>query len=109
MLLDNAVDRPAALDRITSIANEVAKALPHGDALVRELIDLSHQLLKATTTPEPIESAPRESGRKLLLYCPEQGGWQVGEWTGERWTLTWTWDFLTPTHWTEAPGKPSEG
>ena len=94
------------LDRITSIANEVAKAHPCGGALVKELIALSHQLLNADRTTQPIASAPRETGRKLLLYCPKQGGWQVGEWSGERWILTWTWDFLTPTHWTEAPSHP---
>jgi hypothetical protein len=109
MLLDTTLLGPAALDRITSIANEIAKVHPEGAALVKELFAVSHQLLKAETVAQPIETAPREPGRKLLLYCPEQGGWQGGEWTGERWTLTWTWDFLTPTHWTEAPGKPSEG
>jgi hypothetical protein len=106
MRVDSTFERPNAVERITSIANEVANAHPHGNALVKELIGLAHELLEAERTPQPIETAPRESGRKLLLYCPEQGGWQVGEWTGERWTLTWTWDFLTPTHWTEAPGKP---
>ncbi len=108
MRVNTTDQHPAALDRITLIANEIASAHPRGDALVREVFALSHQLIMAEGSPKPIESAPRRSERKLLLYCPDQGGWQVGEWTGERWVLTWTWDFLTPTHWTEAPGLPGE-
>jgi hypothetical protein len=102
-MLDTIEQHPAALDRITSIANQVANAVPGGDALVKELIALSQEVLRAGQAPQPVETAPRDAGRKLLLYCPEQGGWQVGEWTGERWALTWTWDLLTPTHWIQAP------
>jgi hypothetical protein len=47
MLRDNTAQSPAALDLITSIANESAKAYPDEDALVKELLPLSHQLLKA--------------------------------------------------------------
>src|SRR5215207_1349410 len=33
-----------------------------------------------TTGPQPIETAPREPERTLLLFCPEQAGWQAGQW-----------------------------
>jgi hypothetical protein len=32
---------------------------------------------------EPIDNAPRQPDTSILLFCPEQGGWQVGEW----WTV----------------------
>jgi hypothetical protein len=35
--------------------------------------------------PQPIETAPREEDRRLLLWCPEQGGWHTGEWCDGRW------------------------
>ena len=49
---------------------------------------------------------PRIAERTLLLYCPEQGGWQTGEWLHERqcWVSTAAIDeVLEPTMWTEAP------
>jgi hypothetical protein len=55
--------------------------------------------------PRAISSAPRDDRRErsILLYCPDQGGWQAGVWFDGRWT-----DFATmtvelePTYWTEA-------
>ncbi len=29
---------------------------------------------------EPIETAPKFPDTSVLLFCPEQGGWHVGEW-----------------------------
>ena len=44
--------------------------------------------------PRTITSAPRHGRREraLLLFCPEQGGWQSGVWFDGRWT-----DFATLT------------
>ena len=32
--------------------------------------------------PQPIATARREHEASLLLFCPEQGGWHVGQWWG---------------------------
>ena len=41
-----------------------------------------------TTGPQPIATAPREPERTLLLFCPEQAGWQAGLWQNGRWMST---------------------
>ncbi|MBM0206526.1 hypothetical protein JNW90_28620 [Micromonospora sp. STR1s_5] len=53
---------------------------------------------------EPIESAPRSPDTSLMLYCPDQGGWQVGEWWSVeepgKWVATIDGSItLEPTHW----------
>ena len=57
--------------------------------------------------PQPIETAPREEERTLLLYCPEQGGWHTGQWWERAWrdaaSLS---EVLAPTHWTDPPPAP---
>ena len=61
--------------------------------------------------PMPISRAPRIHERTLLLYCPEQGGWQTGEWLHERecWVSTAaTEEELEPILWTEVPPQPEE-
>jgi hypothetical protein len=53
--------------------------------------------------PQPIQTAPRQPEVSVLLFCPEQGGWHLGEW----WTLDrprWVAVIdasieLEPTHW----------
>ena len=56
----------------------------------------------------PIETAPREPERTLLLWCPEQGGWHTGEWFDGRWLssadLT---TVLEPFYWTSEPEEPA--
>jgi len=59
-------------------------------------------------TIAPISTAPCEPGHTLLLYCPEQGGWQVGEWLEDDWhSTTDGMELLQPTHWTEVPPAPN--
>jgi len=106
MLSDTRGARPAALNRITSIADELAQAHSEGHELVKELFGLAVALVREDRKPQPLETAPQHFGRKLLLYCPSQGGWHVGEWLGPRWVDGWTLDFLHPTHWTEIPDEP---
>jgi hypothetical protein len=43
---------------------------------------------QAAVTARPLATAPRERERTLLLYCPEQAGWQTGEWCESRWVST---------------------
>jgi hypothetical protein len=61
--------------------------------------------------PMPMSRAPRIAERTLLLYCPEQGGWQTGEWHHDRqcWVSTAAIDHvLEATMWTEAPDEPTD-
>jgi hypothetical protein len=54
--------------------------------------------------PEPIDTAPREAERTLLLWCPEQGGWQTGQWCEGRWGSAADVEHeLSPTHRTPIP------
>jgi hypothetical protein len=63
--------------------------------------------LAARREAEPIATAPREPERTLLLYCPEQAGWQTGEWCEGRWVSTADVEIvLEPTHWTDVPPDP---
>src|SRR3954452_23714919 len=57
----------------------------------------------------PIETAPHHTyqERPLLLWCPEQGGWQTGMWFNGRWMDSITLSHpLAPTFWTEIPPPP---
>jgi hypothetical protein len=74
-----------------------------------ETLRLLQQLRAERRYPplEPIGTAPEEPGRPLLLWCPEQAGWQTGEWLNERgWVSTLDANtHLEPTHWMEAPPR----
>jgi hypothetical protein len=57
----------------------------------------------------PIETAPHDKAqeRSLLLWCPEQGGWQTGIWFKGQWMDSITLkNPLAPTHWMEIPSDP---
>ena len=60
--------------------------------------------------PLPIATAAREHERGLLLFCPKQGGWHVGQWWGvgrARWVAATDDGIeLEPTHWMAAPADP---
>jgi len=61
--------------------------------------------------PMPISRAPRIHERTLLLFCPEQGGWQTGEWLHDRQSWVSIADIevvLESILWTEAPPEPLE-
>jgi hypothetical protein len=60
-----------------------------------------------TTGAQPIDTAPIEPERTLLLYCPEQAGWQAGHWQIGRWISTASVEVeLDPTHWRPIPSDP---
>jgi hypothetical protein len=62
-----------------------------------------------TEGPQPISQAPRDAEWTLLLFCPEQGGWQTGEWCEGRWVSTADIEIvLEPTHWTDVPEPPKQ-
>ena len=56
----------------------------------------------------PIDTAPREEERTLLLYCPDEGGWHTGQWWERAWrdaaSLS---EVLHPTHWSDLPPEPA--
>ena len=102
-------DRPlTSLNRVTELANDIAKHHPAGRELVSELFtEFARVLRDQSMRPQAIETAPKQPDRKLLLYCPKQGGWEIGMWSGERWISLRTIEFLDPTHWTETPPDPT--
>jgi hypothetical protein len=59
------------------------------------------------TDARQIDTAPREDGYPMLLFCPEQGGWHTGIWLNRRWVdyLT-TQEQLYPSHWKTIPVDP---
>ena len=67
-----------------------------GGAVVSSVAPAAARVLAG---PQPIASAPYNPERTLLLYCPEQGGWQTGEWCEGRWVSTADIAIvLEPTH-----------
>ena len=67
---------------------------------------------KLLSCPEPvakeIETAPRVPEHRLLLWCPEHGGWHSGEWFEDRWVASLCLaDPLEPTHWLPVPSDPA--
>jgi len=100
------VERPRALSRLCEIGSEIARTQSNGNEIVRELFALAADIVRDEKKPQPIESAPKLPNRPLLLYCPNQGGWHIGEWIALRWTDPASWQFLSPTHWTEMPEAP---
>jgi hypothetical protein len=65
---------------------------------------------RAASGPQPIATLTPEPDTPYLLYCPQQGGWHVGEWwnaEGGFWTAVIDTDsLLEPTHWMAAPPNP---
>jgi hypothetical protein len=107
MLSDATIARPCALQRIPKIANELAVAHPKAPDLVQELFALAMDLALEERRPQPIETAPDQTGLVLLLFCPRQGGWHTGEWFQGEWTDTLTrGKSLEPTHWMDVPPEP---
>jgi hypothetical protein len=80
------------------------------NALLRVLDNQALVIAQRTAGPQPIATAAREHERSLLLYCPEQGGWHVGQWWGvdrARWVAVIDDAIeLEPTHWMAAPSEP---
>ena len=60
----------------------------------------------ASPSPEHIGTAPEEPNRTVLLWCPDQGGWQTGRWLAQQgcWVSTaGSEKRLEPTLWMDAP------
>ena len=58
-----------------------------------------------------IATAPTDDPeRTLLLFCPEQGGWQTGLFFEGRWLdFATTTVELEPTHWLSEPPELDDG
>ena len=102
--------RYPALSKIIEIAHQIDTRDPQGALLARALI-MAVAEARLDDRPRPIETAPREATRILLLYCPKQGGWQTGEWYPDksRWVSNMNMDTLHPTHWANVPVEPVDG
>ena len=99
------------LAKIVEAAQQIDPAGPGGTAAFRS-VAMAVAEASMSRRPKPIDTAPRLSGRVLLLYCPEQGGWQTGEWVKHQrcWVSTAeAMERLEPTHWTEVPAAPEDG
>jgi len=60
-------------------------------------------------TPQPLQTAPKVENAPLLLYCPEQGGWQTGFCFGGVWFAVIDHSIsLEPSHWMYLPEDPPE-
>ena len=57
-------------------------AAPDTEAIAHILEDLAQDIVDPAR-PRPIATAPRESGASVMLFCPRQGGWHVGQWWPE--------------------------
>ena len=59
--------------------------------------------------PQPMDTAQHDSDMPLLLFCPNQGGWQIGVWLEGRWLDYASFSVtLDPTHWMPIPPDPVE-
>jgi hypothetical protein len=61
-----------------------------------------------SSRPQPIRTAPREEGRRLLLFCPVEG-WVTGDWFDGRWVDALTLEHeLHPSHYLDLPPEPTD-
>jgi hypothetical protein len=57
--------------------------------------------------PQLIHTAPQIENLPLLLYCPDQGGWQLGFCFGGVWFAVIDRSIsLEPSHWMYPPEDP---
>ena len=104
-------EAPRSVKRLADLANEIGRTCPNAPVVVRDMFTTFKDVLDDYRRPQPIATAPQIPERTLLLYCPEQGGWQTGEWLDERkcWVSTAAIEeCLEPTLWTEVPPVPEE-
>ena len=92
---------------IITLASRIADEHPRAAQLAYR-IRAEAEELRAEPTPRPISAAPTDDPeRTLLLFCPEQGGWQTGVFFEGRWldfaTLTVE---LEPTHFVDVLPDP---
>jgi hypothetical protein len=74
----------------------------------QDYVDAAESKQASLPRPQPIDTAPREPGQPLLLFCPEQDGWHTGEWHQGEWTDALTRSkHLDPTHWIGVPENPA--
>ena len=101
--------RSPALDRVRALSAELSRGRENSKVLVRELFDAIGQVHAERSAPQEIATAPRVPDRSLLLFCPEQGGWQAGEWVEDSgWRAAHQWPQpLEPTHWLPMPDDPA--
>jgi hypothetical protein len=101
---------PPAVRRVAELASQLAAIDPGATELVRELFKVFSEVQEHFRRPEPIDTAPREPGTPIFLFCPDQAGWQVGAWSPEglpRWVATIdAATALRPSHWMRPAAAP---
>ena len=95
-----------ALAKIVEAAHQIDTRDRLG-ALAMKAILMAVAEARISERPQPLDKAPRQSPKMLLLYCPTQGGWQTGQWDPkkERWVSNLNREPLSP-HWTDVPEGP---
>ena len=97
----SAIPMSGCLDQTVALLDDATAQDPEAVALV--LDELAHEIVDPAA-PQAIVTAPRAPETPILLFCPEQGGWQVGKWwTVElpgRWAAAIDTSIrIEPTHW----------
>jgi hypothetical protein len=89
--------------RVAELANKLTGHNPEARGMIRDLFEAFQQVQAHFDRPQLIATAPREPELPLQLFCPDQGGWHVGEWwptDRPRWVAVIDADHeLQPTHW----------
>lgn len=65
---------PPAVKRVAELASKLAAIDPSATERVRELFQLFSEVQDHFRGPEPIDTALREAGAPIFLFCPEQQG-----------------------------------
>jgi hypothetical protein len=97
--------------KVATALHALAQKCPKARAGIEELLISTPELRGLGLVQDsykPIQDAPvNDPQRTLLLYCPEQGGWQTGVFFEGHWLDSTTFSVtLHPTHFTDVPPKP---
>jgi len=99
--------RPNPVSTMITLAARIAEEHPRAAPLAYRIRTEAEEL-RAEPTPRPISAARTDDPeRTLLLFCPEQGGWQTGVFFESRWLDYATLSVdLHPTHFADVLPDP---
>jgi hypothetical protein len=99
--------KPPALTRIVEIANELETGNPKARNLIKDLFAAFSEVMAHFEAPQPISTIGEGLGAVCLVFSPEQGGWNIGQFRNGRWTdVNDAARPLIPTHWLRLPDAP---
>jgi hypothetical protein len=100
--------KPAALNRLVDIANQLQVGNPNARTLVRDLFAAFTEVMAHFEAPQPLATLSPEPGTTYLVFSPHQDGWNLGQFRNGRWTdANLSSRPLIPTHWLRLPADPS--